>query len=200
MICEACRRDVDYVRASFWHGDAPMCRECIAQWSDPDNVQISAGDAASVGNYVRLRHGLPPLAAALAILLLANMSPAQASRRCLDQAEAARTWPTLALLKDGDGCWTYDRHPPRAEVPARIPLIPVQETTLTDRWEDADMLQIEAREFEPEPPSPPEPFVRASQVALFVALVLATMSVIEVATGPHAARSRRPRWPDRNPL
>src|SRR5262245_24820981 len=159
MICEACRRDVEYVRASFWHGDALMCRECIAQWSDPDNVQISAGDAASVGNYVRLRHGLPPLAAALALLLLADMSPAEASPRCLDQAEAARTWPTQALSKDGDGCWTYDHHPRRAEVPATIPLIPVQETTLTDRWEDANMLQIEAREFEPEPPSPPEPLV-----------------------------------------
>ena len=62
MICEYCRRDVDHVRSSFWHGEARICRECLAQWCDGDNDEISA-DAASVGNYVRLRHGLPPLAA-----------------------------------------------------------------------------------------------------------------------------------------
>jgi len=64
MICECCHRDVDHVRSSFWHGEARICRECLAQWCDGDNDEIGA-DAASVGNYVRLRHGLPPLAAAL---------------------------------------------------------------------------------------------------------------------------------------
>ena len=47
MICESCRRDVDYVKASFWHEDAMICRECFAHWCDPDNVYASAGDAAS---------------------------------------------------------------------------------------------------------------------------------------------------------
>ena len=63
MICECCHRDVDHVRSSFWHAEARICRECLAQWCDGDNDEIGA-DVASVGNYVRLRHGLPPLAAA----------------------------------------------------------------------------------------------------------------------------------------
>src|ERR1700746_103642 len=109
MICNVCRREVDYVKASFWHGEASICRECLAEWSNPDSDLERPGDAASIGNYVRLRHGLPPLAAVLAILVLAAFTlTAQASRRCLDNAEAARTWPTQALMKDGDGCWTYD--------------------------------------------------------------------------------------------
>lgn len=103
MICECCRRDVDHVRSSFWHGEARICRECLAQWCDGDNDEISA-DAASVGNYVRLKHGLPPLAAALALLLLMAAPTAYASRYCLDYPEAATSWPSHALVKDGDGC------------------------------------------------------------------------------------------------
>ena len=119
MICECCHRDVDHVRSSFWHGEARICRECLAQWCDGDNDEIGA-DAASVGNYVRLRHGLPPLAAALALLLLTATPAARASHRCLDYSEAARTWPLRGPAKDRDGCWTYDHHPPRAEVPVAI--------------------------------------------------------------------------------
>ena len=128
MICECCRRDVDHVRSSFWHGEARICRECLAQWCDGDNDEISA-DAASVGNYVRLKHGLPPLAAALALLLLIAAPTAYASRHCLDYPEAATTWPSHALVKDGDGCWTYDHHPPRAEVPAMVEMAPVLGST-----------------------------------------------------------------------
>lgn|SRR6185437_2181175 len=203
MTCCSCRRDVDDVRASYWHGEAMMCRECFAQWCDLDNVHIGAGDAASVGNYVRLQHGLPPLAAALVVLLLTGTPPAHASRHCLDHAEAARTWPTRALLKDDDGCWTYDHHPPRAEAPVAVPEIrvPVREATLADRWADADMVQVELRQLEPErvsePASPSEPLVSASQLALFVALVLATVSVVEITTGWRAGKARHPRWPDR---
>ena len=145
MICDSCRRDVDYVRGSFWHGEARICRECFAHWCDPDNDGLASADAASVGNYVRLRHGLPPLAAAVAILLLTTASTAHASRHCLDYAEAARTWPTRMLVKDGDGCWTYDHHPPRVEVPASMPetVLPRREPALMDRWIDADLLQAE---------------------------------------------------------
>jgi len=147
MICECCRRDVDHVRSSFWHSEARICRECLAQWCDGDNDEIGA-DAASVGNYVRLRHGLPPLAAALAILLLAAAPAAYASRHCLDHSEAARTWPSRALLQDGDGCWTYDRHPPRTQIPAAIhdPALPAREWTLMDRWADADLVQFDLRQ------------------------------------------------------
>jgi len=100
MICDSCQRDVDYVRGSFWHGDARICRECLAQWCDPDNDQLASADAASVGNYVRLRHGLPPLAAAAVILLLTATSTAFASRHCLDYTEAATTWPARMPVKD----------------------------------------------------------------------------------------------------
>lgn len=198
MICECCRRDVDHVRSSFWHREARICRECLAQWCDGDNDEISA-DAASVGNYVRLKHGLPPLAAALALLLLTVGPRAYASRHCLDYPEAATTWPSRALLKDADGCWTYDHHPPRAELPAAIhdPVLPARGSTPTDRWVDADVIQVELRQSEPdtpaqmEPSSPPDTLTSASQFALFAALVLATVSVVEIATVRHASAARR---------
>jgi hypothetical protein len=203
MICECCRRDVDHVRSSFWHAEARICRECLAQWCDGDNDEIGA-DVATVGNYVRLRHGLPPLAAALAILLLMATPAVYASRHCLDYSEAVRTWPSRALVKDGDGCWTYDHHPPRAEVPVAIhgPVLPARESTLMDRWVDADLIQVELRQGEPdtvspaEPPSPPDALTSASQFALFVALVLATVSVVEIATvrGGSAPGAAARRW------
>jgi len=202
MICESCRRDVDYVKASFWHGEALICRECFAQWCDLDNVYASAGDAASVGNYVRLQHGLPPLAAALVLLLLTGTSTAHASRHCLDRAEASRTWPTQALVKDGDGCWTYDHRPSRAKVPVPAPdtLVQVQEVSLADRWGEADTLRLELGEFEPmrvlEPPSPPGALESARQFALFVSLVLAVSSVVDVASGG-AIKPARARGPGR---
>ena len=62
-----------------------------------------------------------PLAAALAILLMSLTSTAYAARYCLDQSESARIWPTQALARDHDGCWTFDHHPPRAEVPMWAP-------------------------------------------------------------------------------
>jgi len=202
MICESCRRDVDDVKASFWHGEAMMCRECFAQWCDLDNVYASAGDAASVGNYVRLRHGLPPLVAALVLLLLTGTSTTHASRHCLDRAEASRTWPTQTLVKDGDGCWTYDHRPSRAKVPVPMPEapLPVREVPLADRWDDVDTLRLELGEFEPmrvlEPPSPPGAMESAKQFALFLSLVLAVASVVDVASGG-AIKPSRPRLPDR---
>ena len=205
MICNCCRRDVDDARASFWHADAMVCGECLAQWRDPDNIYTGAGDAASVGNYVRLQHGLPPLAAALAILLLTGAPDARASRHCLDQAEASRTWPTQALVRDGDGCWTHDRRPPRTETPVLPPRTPVQaqmrEVTLADRWVDAGMLRLDLPEIEPkraaETTSPPGPLESTRQFALFVWIVLAVTSVVAVATGGRPGRVSRPRWPDR---
>jgi hypothetical protein len=201
MICECCRREVDHVKSSFWHGEARICRECLAQWCDCDNDDIGA-DAASVGNYVRLRHGLPPLAAALVLLLLAAAQAAYASPHCLDYPQAARTWPSRVLAKDGDGCWTYDHHPPSAQVPVAIHELvpPAREASPMERWADADLVQVELRQSEPddasqaEPSSSPGALASASQFALFVALVLATVSVVEIATvrgsAPGAAARR----------
>jgi len=200
MMCESCRRDVDHVRSSFWHGEARICSECLAQWCDGDNDEIGA-DAASVGNYVRLRHGLPPLAAVLVLFLL-SAPAAYASRHCLDYSEAARTWPSHTLTKDGDGCWTYDHHPPRAEGPVAIhePVPPAGKAPPMERWADADLVQVGLRQSESDPGSRVESSpVRdqldgASQFALFVALVLATVSVVEIATvrgsAPGAAARR----------
>jgi len=187
MICDTCRRNVEYVRASFWHGDARICRECFAQWCNPDDEQIGITEPSSIGNYVRLKHGLPPIAAALAIATLALASTAHASRHCLDQAEAGRTWPTRALVKDGDGCWTYDRRPPRAEIPfvkpeTRPSFVPARQSMLMDRWPETNLIQIEQRELEAEPIVEPNSPVNMRQFALFVSLVLAVVSVIEVAT------------------
>jgi hypothetical protein len=183
MTCDCCRREVDFFRGSFWHGDARICRECFAQWSDPDNDSVGS-DIWNVGNYVRLKHGLPPLAAVLAILLLNPASTAHAARHCLDHAEAALTWPTRALVKDGDGCWTYDHHPPRAEVPIWVPetILPKRERPM-DGWPRADLLEVDLRELEPEPLPRTTPLVSMRQLALFVSLVLATVTVVEIATG-----------------
>jgi hypothetical protein len=84
MICDCCRRDVDYGGDPFWHRDARICRECFARWCEPDNDQIASTDYASIGNYVRLRHGLPPIVAALAVMTLGLATTAQASHHCLD--------------------------------------------------------------------------------------------------------------------
>jgi hypothetical protein len=188
MICDCCRRPVDYVRESFWFRDARICRECFAEWYDPDNDDVDTADAASIGNLVRLKHGLPPLAAALVLSVAIITSTAHASRHCLDYAEAARTWPTRTLAKDGDGCWSYDHHPPLAEVPASMPdaVMAVREPMLMDRWPDENLLWVELKDLEPEAVSQQtEPVAAAPQVALLVSLVLATLSVVTVATGWH---------------
>ena len=152
MNCDCCRRNVDYVRGSFWHGDARLCLECFAQWYDVDNDQVDSGDRVSIGNYVRLRHGLPPLAAALAMLLLTMASTAQAARRCLDYAEIAQTEPRRMVVKERDGCWTFDHLPPRLEAPLSMPdiILPDPEPpSLLDGWPDVDPIEAELRLLEP---------------------------------------------------
>ena len=200
MICDSQRRVCDCVRAAFWHGAARICRERFIPWSDPESNEHALGDAASVGSHV-LPHGLPPLAALFAILSMAATSTAYASRHCLDHAEAARTWPARMLAKDGDGCWTYDHHPPRLEMPVSTPemVLSRREPMLMDRWVDADMPQVELRQPEPEdvsgddPRSAPDHSAGARQFALFVSLVLATVSVVEVVTVRHGTSARHRR-------
>jgi len=189
MICDCCCRKVDYFRGSFWHGDTRICRECFAQWCDLDNDSIDPADPHSIGNYVRLKNGLPPLAAALVILLLIMTSTSYAARYCLDQSEAARIWPMKALAKDRDGCWTYDHHPPRAEVPTWVPetILPGREPMPMDGWPVPNLLEVELRELEPESVSQPTPLMSMRHLASFVSLVLATMAVVGVA----ATRERR---------
>jgi hypothetical protein len=201
MICPFCRRDVEFVKASYWHGDANICRECLAQWHDPDNDQVGASDPVSIGNPVRLRHGLPPLAVALAVLLTFT-PPAQASRHCLDRVEAARTWPNRALTQDGDRCWTYDRRPPPLEAAVSIseePPATARDPTLGEWWLESELVLAELQQLEVErtsrggPPSPEGPNLAIRHLALFVALVLATVSVLEVATW-RPGQQTWPRW------
>jgi hypothetical protein len=90
-------------------------------------------------------------------------------------------------------------------MPALAPetITPSREPALTDRWNDTELLQLELHELEPVNVAPPEsasegkPFVSAVQLALFVSLVLATMSVIEVARTRHGMNARRRRWSSR---
>ena len=207
MICNSPRRVFDCVRAAFSHAAARICRERFIHWSDSDSDEPALGDAASVGSHV-LPHGLPPLAAAFAILSMAATSTAYASRHCLDYAEAARTWPTRMLAKDGDGCWTYDHHPPRLEMPVSTSemVLSRREPILMDRWVDADVPQVDAAMpqielLRPEPEnvslgesrSAPDPWEDARQFALFVSLVLATASVVEVVTVRHGTSARHRR-------
>jgi hypothetical protein len=60
-VCDACRREVDRVRGSMWHGQHSICTECFSQWYDPDNGTFDSNNPVSLGNYVRKKHGLPPL-------------------------------------------------------------------------------------------------------------------------------------------
>lgn len=61
--CDCCRREVDRLRHSMWHGQAYLCSECFQQWYDPDNGTFDTCDPIQLGNYVRSKHGLPPLGA-----------------------------------------------------------------------------------------------------------------------------------------
>src|SRR6516225_9449892 len=174
MICDCCRRDVDYVSGSFRPGGARICRECFAQCYNPDDDHVDASDTVSIANYVRLGYGLPPIAATLTIMALSLTSTAYASRHCLDQAEATRTWPARSLVKDGDGCWTYDRRPQRAEVRVATPeavvpvvALPVRPPKLMERWPETNqnLIQLELREFDPQPPPESKSSLNVRQVA-----------------------------------
>ncbi|WP_065755247.1 hypothetical protein [Bradyrhizobium paxllaeri] len=56
--------------------------------------------------------------ATIALALLATVQTAEAARHCLNRSEAARTWPTRQLVKDADGCWTYEKRRREAPNPA----------------------------------------------------------------------------------
>lgn len=60
-VCDACKRDVDRVRCSMWHADHQICSECFVQWYDPDNGTFDPCNPIELGNFVRSKHGLPPL-------------------------------------------------------------------------------------------------------------------------------------------
>lgn len=60
-VCDCCRRQVESVRGSVWHGEAAICTECFGQWYDPDNGSFDNCNPVELGNYVRSKHGLPPL-------------------------------------------------------------------------------------------------------------------------------------------
>lgn len=60
LICDTCRREVDYVRGSMWHGTSRICRECFIMWYDGDEG-VDPTDPVSIGNAVRRKHGLPEL-------------------------------------------------------------------------------------------------------------------------------------------
>jgi hypothetical protein len=59
--CDCCKRPVERVRSSMWHGEHRICLECFGQWYDPDNGSFDNTNPVELGNYVRSKHGLPPL-------------------------------------------------------------------------------------------------------------------------------------------
>lgn len=61
--CDACQREVDYMRGSPWTGLAQLCLQCFGQWYDPDNGTFDNCNPVELGNYVRKKNGLPPLEA-----------------------------------------------------------------------------------------------------------------------------------------
>lgn len=87
--------------------------------------------------------------AILAVLLFANF--ARASRSCLDQDQAARTWPFRQLITDDDGCWTYRKIPLPIERPAQAmqvkPHDPHDPQAFEQQWNAA--VEKEAKALEP---------------------------------------------------
>jgi hypothetical protein len=65
FTCDCCQRIVDYVRGSMWHGDDRICRECFGEWYDPNRPlkdEDDLVDKLSIGNWIRKKHDLAPLA------------------------------------------------------------------------------------------------------------------------------------------
>lgn len=65
-ICDCCRRQVEKVRGSMWHGTSRICSECFIEWYDGDRpitCEADLGSPLSIGNWIRKRHGLPPMEA-----------------------------------------------------------------------------------------------------------------------------------------
>ena len=60
-VCDCCQRKVDKVKGTPWHGVAQLCQDCLFQWYDPDNDTFDHCNPIELGNYVRKKHGLPPL-------------------------------------------------------------------------------------------------------------------------------------------
>lgn len=166
-----------------------LARSGIGQKRDTREIRSPRGPASIV------------MSTAIAILLLTYMStPSDAARNCLNRDEAARTWPTRNLARDGDGCFTYEKR--RASLPTRsaadgegelvvaplpAPSAPSPSTEYTppainelgwiERWPEARVVEVptphedDGLRFEPR------------YIALLLALTLATVAVIEVATG-----------------
>jgi hypothetical protein len=77
---------------------------------------------------------------------------------------------------------------PEAVVPVAAPA--ARPAKLMDRWPETnqDLIQLDPRELDPQPTPEPKSSVNMSQLALFVSIVLAIVSVIEVATGRQGTR------------
>ena len=67
----------------------------------------------------------------IAIVAVLLFGAAHASQSCLDQDQAAPTWPFRQLTTDADGCWTYRKVPLPVERP--------QESGTSDRQWTADV-------------------------------------------------------------
>jgi hypothetical protein len=150
------------------------------------------------------------------VVIIACPMAAHASRSCLDQAEAARAWPGKPIATDGDGCWTsskrlWDRRSAapvgdgstnqrasncwgdckRPPSPAAASLFDASsENEKSDMPKFADRIQaVEVVEYQPRQPDPVEPMVSRRNVALLIALALASVAVIEVAFGGFIGRA-----------
>jgi hypothetical protein len=61
--CDCCKRKVDYLRGSMWHGEDRICRECFGEWYDESRptARTDESDKRAIGDWVRKRHGLSAL-------------------------------------------------------------------------------------------------------------------------------------------
>lgn len=88
-VCDACAREVEHVRGSIWHGGSRLCLECFYQWYDPDNASFDNRDRLSLGNYVRLKHGLPPLETAMTRQILVDHKCWELAEHFLEDVKGA---------------------------------------------------------------------------------------------------------------
>ena len=64
LVCDCCKRTVDYVRGSMWHGNDRICKECFIEWYDGNRPTAGRdeSDKLLIGNWIRKKHGLAALA------------------------------------------------------------------------------------------------------------------------------------------
>lgn len=131
------------------------------------------------------------------LLAFAMLFYSFANAGCLTRDQAAKTWPTRELTRDGDGCWTFWRKGLRHEtsavdgLPARTDVLQTVGTTVSvqqteplpdlwiTRWPETQMAEYRRIVVERDPP----PVISTRLVVIIAVSISLTLAVIEVLWG-----------------